>query len=334
MAKFSRVLLRLVLVCAALTARADVKLPGLFSDNMVLQQGMRAPVWGRADDGERVTVTFRGKKDSATARNGKWRVELPGQKAGGPDTLIVEGKNRIELQNVLVGEVWICSGQSNMEFPLNRSFESENDIAHSANPHLRLITVPKSVHRSEVEGQRARGRCQSELGGVQPGHGQKFFRRGLLFWPRPAKGARCAGRVDSHFLGRLAGGGLDEREGPRRQSRIQKSDPRRLPDGAEKLSGGAGKIPEGGSRIEKRGQNHGAQAAAAAVLEADRALRRHDCAVDSLRDQRRPLVSGRIECRSRLAVSRLVCGPDPQLGTAPVCRARQAPAIRWAPRSP
>ena len=151
MAKFSRVLLRLVLVCTALIARADVKLPGLFSDNMVLQQGMRAPIWGRADDGERVTVTFRGRKVSATARNGKWRVELPGQKAGGPDTLIVEGKNRIELKNVLVGEVWICSGQSNMEFPLNHSFESENDIARSANPHLRLLTVPKLKANEPVD---------------------------------------------------------------------------------------------------------------------------------------------------------------------------------------
>jgi len=82
-------------------------------------------------------------KVSATARNGKWTVKLPALKAGGPDTLIVEGKNRIELKNVLVGEIWICSGQSNMEWPLNKSFESEKDIAGAANPNLRLFTVPK-----------------------------------------------------------------------------------------------------------------------------------------------------------------------------------------------
>jgi sialate O-acetylesterase len=124
-------------------ARADVKLPALFSDNMVLQQGMRVPVWGWADEGERVTVTFRGRKVSATATKGKWRVTLPSLKAGGPDTFTVEGRNRIELRNVLVGEVWVCSGQSNMEWSLGRSFEPEKDIASSANPGLRLFTVPK-----------------------------------------------------------------------------------------------------------------------------------------------------------------------------------------------
>jgi sialate O-acetylesterase len=126
-----------------LSARADVKLPALFSDNMVLQQGMRLPVWGWAADGEKVTVTFRGKKVSATAQGGKWMVKLPNQKAGGPDTLTVEGHNQIELKNVLVGEVWICSGQSNMEWPLRSSFESDKDIANCANSNLRLFTVPK-----------------------------------------------------------------------------------------------------------------------------------------------------------------------------------------------
>jgi len=137
--------LGLAVACSALMilARADVKLPGLFSDNMVLQQGMRLPIWGWADDGEKVTVTFRGKKASATARNGKWMVKLPSQKAGGPDTLAVEGKNKIDVRNVVVGEVWICSGQSNMEFPLGRSFESEKDIATSANPNIHLFTAPQ-----------------------------------------------------------------------------------------------------------------------------------------------------------------------------------------------
>jgi sialate O-acetylesterase len=140
---FASLCLGLALLGEVFCARADVKLPGLFSDNMVLQQGVRAPVWGWADEGEPVTVTFRGGKVSATAHNGKWAVKLPGLKAGGPDTLSVEGKNRIELKNVVVGEIWICSGQSNMEWPLNKSFESEKDIAGAANPNLRLFTVPK-----------------------------------------------------------------------------------------------------------------------------------------------------------------------------------------------
>src|SRR5437867_4250424 len=139
----SRYLLPLALLLSAFAARADVKLPGLFSDNIVLQQGIRVPVWGWAEDGEKVTVTFRGKAISTSAKNGKWRVSLPSQKGGGPETLTVEGRNSIELKNVLVGEVWVCSGQSNMEWPLSKSFEAEKDIADSTDPNIRLFTVPK-----------------------------------------------------------------------------------------------------------------------------------------------------------------------------------------------
>lgn len=122
---------------------ADVRLAGVFSDHMVLQQDLRLPIWGWADEGERVTVSFRGRNASTTARDGTWMLRLPRQKAGGPFRLVVEGKNRIELEDVLVGEVWICSGQSNMEWPMSRSFEPESDIANSPNPNLRLLTVPK-----------------------------------------------------------------------------------------------------------------------------------------------------------------------------------------------
>lgn len=125
-------------------ARADVRLPKLFSDNMVLQQGMSVAVWGWADDGEVVTVTFRGHKVKTTAQNGKWMVRLRKLKAGGPDTLTVEGKNSITLKNVLVGEVWLCSGQSNMEFPLKNSFEAKGDIEAAANPMIHLLHVPKN----------------------------------------------------------------------------------------------------------------------------------------------------------------------------------------------
>ena len=122
---------------------ADVKLAAVFSDNAVLQQGKLVPVWGWADEGEMVTVEFRDQKATATAKDGKWSVRLRPVKAGGPDTLTVSGKNKIELKNVLVGEVWVCSGQSNMEWPLRLSFEPQTAIANSANPSLRLFTVPK-----------------------------------------------------------------------------------------------------------------------------------------------------------------------------------------------
>jgi sialate O-acetylesterase len=129
---------------------ADVKMPGLFTDNMVLQQGIRVPIWGWADDGEVVTVLFRHEKATATTQHGKWMVRLPAQLAGGPDTLTVTGKNKIELQNVMVGEVWICSGQSNMEWPLNRSFEAQKDIDGANNNMIRLFTVPKLKAKAPV----------------------------------------------------------------------------------------------------------------------------------------------------------------------------------------
>lgn len=128
---------------AAFSVRADVRMPALFTEHMVLQQGMSVPVWGWAAEGETVTVSFRNQRLRAIAKDGKWSVQLRRLKAGGPDTLTISGKNQIEIRNVLVGEVWICSGQSNMEWPLRRSFEPDADIAASANARLRLFTVPK-----------------------------------------------------------------------------------------------------------------------------------------------------------------------------------------------
>ena len=125
------------------TAHADVKLPALFSDNMVLQQSVRVPVWGWADEGEQVTVSFRNSKVTAITKAGKWQVTIARLKPGGPDQLTVSGKNTITLSNVMVGEVWVCSGQSNMEWPLSASFESQRDIAGATNSMLRLFTVPK-----------------------------------------------------------------------------------------------------------------------------------------------------------------------------------------------
>jgi sialate O-acetylesterase len=125
-------------------ARADVRMPNLFSENMVLQQGMHVSIWGWAEDGEVVTVTFRGKTVKTTAHNGKWMVKLSKLKAGGPDALTIEGKNRIVITNVYVGEVWIASGQSNMEFKLNRSDEAQADIDSATNSMIFLLDVPNT----------------------------------------------------------------------------------------------------------------------------------------------------------------------------------------------
>ena len=110
------ILLLLALACMNSRMHADVIPNPLFTDNAVLQQGIKAPIWGTADPGERVTVEFAGQTVSTTASaEGKWLVHLSPLKAGGPRTLTISGRNKIVLTNILVGEVWLCSGQSNME---------------------------------------------------------------------------------------------------------------------------------------------------------------------------------------------------------------------------
>lgn len=107
----------LILCGCALASLAEAKVTpaSLFCDHAVLQQGMAIPVWGTADENERVTVTIADQTASAVAHDGRWMVRLPELSAGGPYTLTIQGTNRIVLNDVLVGEVWICGGQSNME---------------------------------------------------------------------------------------------------------------------------------------------------------------------------------------------------------------------------
>ena len=126
----------------AARADSDIHLPRLFSDNMVLQQGMSVPIWGWGEDGATVTVKFRDQTVATRVAGGRWLVRLQNLKPGGPDTLTIVAGNRIEIKNVLVGEVWLAGGQSNMEFPLSRSFEASNDVAAASNPMIRLIKVP------------------------------------------------------------------------------------------------------------------------------------------------------------------------------------------------
>ena len=126
-------------------ARADVKLHGLFTNGAVLQQNREVPVWGTGRDGEKVTVKFNGQELSATVRDGRWMVKLKPLKAGGPFTLTVAGDNTITLTNVLVGEVWLSSGQSNMGFQLSRASNAQEAIAAANDPELRLFTVPHAA---------------------------------------------------------------------------------------------------------------------------------------------------------------------------------------------
>ena len=94
---------------------ATVKPNSLFSNNMVLQRGVAVPVWGTAGKDEKVTVNFNGQIVTTTAKEGKWQLKLKPLKTGGPYKMIISGENTLTIENILVGEVWICSGQSNME---------------------------------------------------------------------------------------------------------------------------------------------------------------------------------------------------------------------------
>ena len=124
-------------------ARADVKSPCLFPTRYGFAAGNRRAVWGWADEGETVTVEFQNQKVTGAAKEGKWIVRLKPLKAGGPFTLTVTGKNRIELKNVLVGEVWICSGQSNMACRTPQTDNAEAEIANAKYPMIRLFTAPR-----------------------------------------------------------------------------------------------------------------------------------------------------------------------------------------------
>lgn len=126
------------------TARADVKLPAIFGDHMVLQRDQKINVWGWADPGENVKVEFRGQTaETRTGDDGEWRVALEPVAAGGPFELVVSGKNTLTFKDVLVGEVWICSGQSNMQWSVAASNDADLEIAAAKFPNIRLITVPQ-----------------------------------------------------------------------------------------------------------------------------------------------------------------------------------------------
>ena len=140
-------LLFIVVFCAALTMYAEVVLPKIFSDNMVLQRHVMIPVWGKADVNEKIVVKFNGQtKTTKTDKNGKWIVRLDAESAGGPYELSIIGKNSIQFKNVLVGEVWLCSGQSNMEWSVGISMNAKKEIASADYPQIRHVKIPHNIN--------------------------------------------------------------------------------------------------------------------------------------------------------------------------------------------
>ncbi len=134
------------LLLSVITARAEVRLPALISDNMVLMQEVPVNVWGWADPQEAVTVKFGAKTSTTvTGADGKWQVKLEGLSPAQSGDLTVSGKNTLTVKNVAVGEVWVCSGQSNMELPVSAVQKADEEIKLSENPQIRMFTVARAA---------------------------------------------------------------------------------------------------------------------------------------------------------------------------------------------
>ncbi len=126
-------------------AQAEVKLPNILAEHMVVQRGLPVHIWGAASPGETVSVAFRGESRTATADPlGRWSVYFSPGEAGGPFELAIKGTNTIEFKDVLAGDVWVGSGQSNMEWPLIRAANGKAEVAAAKFPRIRLF---RAMHR-------------------------------------------------------------------------------------------------------------------------------------------------------------------------------------------
>ena len=147
------------LIAATSSACGDVTLPSLIDDRMVLQMGREIPFWGWAESGEEITVTITSKDKDAgenpkpdtamtqTAADGRWLVKLPARNKPGLVEVTIAGKNTLTLTDVLVGDVWLCSGQSNMEWPVSASQNHQEEVAEAKFPMIRFFKVERSTAR-------------------------------------------------------------------------------------------------------------------------------------------------------------------------------------------
>ena len=147
-----KLLYTIALFIITIAANAEVTLPKLFSSHMILQRDMPIHIWGNAAPGEQITVDLHGSANTATTDDlGRWSVYLPAQSAGGPFTLTVHGTNTVQLEDILIGDLWIASGQSNMEMPL-AGFpgnavvkDADKEIAAADHPQIRLLLVAQDT---------------------------------------------------------------------------------------------------------------------------------------------------------------------------------------------
>lgn len=176
---------RIVIAAIAFTAfsagdlSADVKPHALFCDHMVLQQGISVPVWGTAAPGEEVTVSVAGQTADATADEaGAWMARLSPMEYGGPHEMTIAGTNSVTMGNVMVGEVWLCSGQSNMNMDVGAALNGEQEIAAATHPDIRLFRVPARILDEPVRDVKGRWRpCSPETAGGFSAAGYYFGRR-------------------------------------------------------------------------------------------------------------------------------------------------------------
>lgn len=137
---------------------AKITLPALVSDGMVLQRDQRIAIWGWADDQEKITVIFGNKTFITVCKNKQWKVWLPAMPAGGPYTMTIKGNNEITIKDILIGDVWVCSGQSNMEYVLKRSeVKYADDIARSGNNQIRQFAVKGNWSYTEANDVKSSG---------------------------------------------------------------------------------------------------------------------------------------------------------------------------------
>jgi sialate O-acetylesterase len=143
-----------LLVCsttANLNAQATrgLEMPAIFSDHMVLQAGAPTPVWGWANPGSKVSVTVAGQQHSATSDSrGRWSLNLSAIKAGGPHEMQVSAGSTVRIQDILVGEVWLGSGQSNMAMKVNGCDNAKEEIANASFPQIRMFTVARTPNKT------------------------------------------------------------------------------------------------------------------------------------------------------------------------------------------
>lgn len=139
-----------LILLASISSKSQVTVAAIFADNMVLQRHVKIPVWGWAGANEKITIMFHNQSKTTKAdKNGKWLVHLDNEIAGGPYILSISGKNKIQIKNVLVGEVWLCSGQSNMEWSVEQSDNAKNEIANANFKTIRHIKIPKTINSIE-----------------------------------------------------------------------------------------------------------------------------------------------------------------------------------------